>query len=75
MQQGQKIGVKVVVINLPNNLTTTEIVQVVKNKQEKFDGLLVQLPLPPHCDHKKVLNAIDPSRDVDGFSLIATGKI
>lgn len=75
VQQGQKIGVKVVVINLPNNLTTTEIVQVIKSKQEKFDGLLVQLPLPPHCDHKKVLNAIDPSRDVDGFSLIATGKI
>lgn len=37
------------------------------NKDDNVDGILVQLPLPEHIDEQKVLNAIDPSKDVDGF--------
>ena len=37
------------------------------NKDDNVDGILVQLPLPDHIDEQKVLNAIDPSKDVDGF--------
>ena len=37
------------------------------NNDDNVDGILVQLPLPEHIDEQKVLNAIDPSKDVDGF--------
>jgi methylenetetrahydrofolate dehydrogenase (NADP+) / methenyltetrahydrofolate cyclohydrolase len=38
------------------------------NKDDAINGILVQLPLPKHIDEKKVLNAIDPDKDVDGFT-------
>lgn len=45
------------------------------NKAEHVDGILVQLPLPKHIDADKVLNAIDPAKDVDGFHPINVGKM
>jgi methylenetetrahydrofolate dehydrogenase (NADP+)/methenyltetrahydrofolate cyclohydrolase len=45
------------------------------NKNPKIHGILVQLPLPGHIDEKKVLSAIDPNKDVDGFHPINVGRL
>ena len=51
------------------NVTTDELLALVAdlNRRDEIDGILVQLPLPPHVDSKKVLLAVDPAKDVDGF--------
>ncbi|MBC2713253.1 MAG: bifunctional methylenetetrahydrofolate dehydrogenase/methenyltetrahydrofolate cyclohydrolase FolD [Desulfosarcina sp.] len=45
------------------------------NKDESINGILVQLPLPKHIDEKKVLNAINPDKDVDGFHPVNVGRL
>jgi methylenetetrahydrofolate dehydrogenase (NADP+)/methenyltetrahydrofolate cyclohydrolase len=45
------------------------------NKDKKFHGILVQLPLPKHIDENKVLYAIDPNKDVDGFHPVNVGRM
>jgi len=45
------------------------------NKDDSIHGILVQLPLPKHVDDKKVLNAIDPDKDVDGFHPVNVGRL
>ncbi|MGB2930495.1 MAG: bifunctional methylenetetrahydrofolate dehydrogenase/methenyltetrahydrofolate cyclohydrolase FolD [Desulfobacterales bacterium] len=45
------------------------------NKDDSINGILVQLPLPKHIDDKKVLNAIDPDKDVDGFHPVNVGRL
>jgi len=45
------------------------------NRDERVDGILVQLPLPPHIDEAAVIAAIDPDKDVDGFHLINVGRL
>lgn len=51
------------------NVTTDELLALVAdlNRRNEIDGILVQLPLPPQVDSKKVLLAVDPAKDVDGF--------
>src|SRR5581483_11813407 len=53
----------------PQSVTTEELLALVAdlNRREEIDGILVQLPLPPQVDSKKVLLAVDPAKDVDGF--------
>ena len=65
---------------LPTDVTQTELLALVAklNDDDAVDGILVQLPLPPQIDADKVLRAIDPAKDVDGFhpvnvGLVATG--
>jgi methylenetetrahydrofolate dehydrogenase (NADP+) / methenyltetrahydrofolate cyclohydrolase len=45
------------------------------NRDEAVDGILVQLPLPPHIDDKAVIDAIDPAKDVDGFHVENAGRL
>ncbi|MGB7069737.1 MAG: bifunctional 5,10-methylenetetrahydrofolate dehydrogenase/5,10-methenyltetrahydrofolate cyclohydrolase [Pyrinomonadaceae bacterium] len=45
------------------------------SKRNDVDGILVQLPLPPHIDERKILERIDPEKDVDGFSSINVGRL
>jgi methylenetetrahydrofolate dehydrogenase (NADP+)/methenyltetrahydrofolate cyclohydrolase len=45
------------------------------NNDPKIHGILVQLPLPDHIDEKKILNAIDPNKDVDGFHPVNVGRL
>jgi len=51
------------------NASTEELLELVVdlNRRDEIDGILVQLPLPPQVDSKKVLLAVDPAKDVDGF--------
>lgn len=55
--------------------TTGELLDLVHslNARDEIDGILVQLPLPPHVDAKKVLMAVDPAKDVDGFHPMNVG--
>src|SRR5262249_18307648 len=55
--------------------TTDELLDLIAdlNRRNEIDGILVQLPLPPHVDSKKVLLAVDPAKDVDGFHPMNVG--
>jgi methylenetetrahydrofolate dehydrogenase (NADP+)/methenyltetrahydrofolate cyclohydrolase len=55
--------------------TTSELLALVQdlNRRDEIDGILVQLPLPPQVDAKKVLMAVDPAKDVDGFHPVNVG--
>ena len=72
-----EIGVWSETIVLPENASEKELTSKVKemNKAEHVDGILVQLPLPKHIDGNKVLNLIDPAKDVDGFHPVNVGKL
>jgi methylenetetrahydrofolate dehydrogenase (NADP+) / methenyltetrahydrofolate cyclohydrolase len=61
--------------NLRPSATTEEVLKVVEqfNHNNNWDGILVQLPLPPQVDAKKVLVAVDPAKDVDGFHPMNVG--
>jgi len=72
-----EIGVWSETIVLPESASEQELVSKVKemNAAEHVDGILVQLPLPKHIDANKVLDLIDPAKDVDGFHPINVGKM
>jgi methylenetetrahydrofolate dehydrogenase (NADP+)/methenyltetrahydrofolate cyclohydrolase len=59
----------------PEAVTTGELLALVEelNRRDDIDGILVQLPLPPQVDAKKVLLAVDPAKDVDGFHPMNVG--
>ncbi len=61
----------------PTDLTEEDLLALIDkyNKDDSIHGILVQLPLPKHIDDKKVLNAIDPDKDVDGFHPINVGRL
>lgn len=62
---------------LPAQTTQEELLALVEtlNKKPDINGILVQLPLPPHLDEKTVIEAIDPKKDVDAFHASNVGKI
>ena len=59
----------------PQSITTAELLAVIENlnQRDDVDGILVQLPLPVQVDSKKVLLAVDPAKDVDGFHPMNVG--
>jgi len=61
----------------PADFPEAELLKLIDelNKDDKVDGILVQLPLPKHIDEEKVLLAIDPGKDVDGFHPVNVGKL
>jgi methylenetetrahydrofolate dehydrogenase (NADP+)/methenyltetrahydrofolate cyclohydrolase len=73
----EEIGVWSQTIVLPEIAPEDELLSKVEemNKAEHVDGILVQLPLPKHINTDKVLNLIDPAKDVDGFHPVNVGKM
>ncbi len=61
----------------PATVTTEELLALVEdlNNRDDVDGILVQLPLPPQVDTKRVLEAVDPAKDVDGFHPTNLGRL
>ena len=59
----------------PDTISTQALVDLVTdlNRRDEIDGILVQLPLPPQVDAKKVLMTVDPAKDVDGFHPVNVG--
>ena len=69
MRACEEVGIDSEKIELPDSITTNELLQVVRglNADDKFDGILVQLPLPKQIDDSTIIEAIDPAKDVDAF--------
>src|SRR6267142_555247 len=61
----------------PASSTTEQMLNLVRdlNNDHAVDGILVQLPLPPQVDTKRVLEAVDPAKDVDGFHPVSLGRL
>lgn len=72
-----KVGMYSEVYRLPAATTEVELLDLVAklNGNDKIHGILVQLPLPDHIEESKVLNAIDPGKDVDGFHPVNAGNL
>lgn len=66
---GEKIGIRVLHIKLPDSVTTENVIQKINalNNDGTVQGIIVQLPLPLTLDRDLILNAIDPQKDVDGL--------
>jgi len=70
-------GIYSIVHEMPDTITQDEILDVISmmNRNPLIDGILVQLPLPKHIDTTSILEAIDPSKDVDGFHPYNVGRV
>lgn len=73
----EEIGMGSLSYELPEETTEEELLKLVKELNERKDvnGILVQLPLPKHIEEEKILNAIDPLKDVDGFHPMNVGAL
>ena len=73
----QEIGFKSSLIRLDADSTENKLLDIVHelNTDPEVDGILVQLPLPKHISDEKVINAMHPSKDVDGFHPISIGRL
>ncbi len=73
----EKIGMNSVVEILPEKTAETELIEIVRkyNADKNTNGILVQLPLPSHISEQKVIEAILPEKDVDGFHPVNVGKL
>ena len=71
------VGMTSSVYRLPVRTTEEELLQTVEflNNDPEIDGYIIQLPLPKHIDEDKIINAIKPSKDVDGFTSINVGRL
>jgi methylenetetrahydrofolate dehydrogenase (NADP+)/methenyltetrahydrofolate cyclohydrolase len=73
----EQVGIYSETIKLPAQTPEAELLHIIDklNKDPKFHGILVQLPLPKHIDENKVINSISFTKDVDGFHPINVGKM
>ena len=73
----EQLGLASALLTPPANVSTLELLAVVEdlNRDNNVDGILVQLPLPPQVDTKRVLEAVDPAKDVDGFHPVSLGRL
>lgn len=71
----EEVGVYSEKLTPVDSSTTVELLKLVEdlNRRDDIDGILVQLPLPPQVDSKRVLLAVDPAKDVDGFHPMNVG--
>lgn len=73
----QNLGIYSERIDLPANISEARLIEVVEglNNNPKIHGILVQVPLPKHINEGKILFAINPSKDVDGFHPVSVGRM
>ncbi len=73
----EKVGFRSTLVSLQESISEQELLNKVNelNNDDKIDGYIVQLPLPKHVDTQKVLMAVDPKKDVDGFHPTNFGKM
>jgi methylenetetrahydrofolate dehydrogenase (NADP+) / methenyltetrahydrofolate cyclohydrolase len=77
IKTAHRLGFKEVQDNQPVTIAEKDLLALIDtyNKDESINGILVQLPLPKQINEKKVLNAIDPDKDVDGFHPVNVGRL
>lgn len=73
----ERVGFNSTLIDLPEDTTEEQLLNEIDdlNKDPDIDGFIVQLPLPKQIDEQKVLMAVDPDKDVDGFHPVNVGKM
>ena len=73
----EKVGFYSITHNMPDSISQDEIIATIEmmNLNPRIDGILVQLPLPKHVDTDKILEVIDPKKDVDGFHAYNVGRL
>ena len=73
----EKVGFYSITHNMPDTISQDEIIATIEmmNNNPRIDGILVQLPLPKHVDTDKILEVIDPKKDVDGFHAYNVGRL
>ena len=76
-KKSKEVGINSNVIKYPKNVTEEEVLKKISelNKSKDVSGILVQLPLPDQINKEKIINSIDPSKDVDGFNPINVGNL
>jgi methylenetetrahydrofolate dehydrogenase (NADP+) / methenyltetrahydrofolate cyclohydrolase len=72
-----ELGIFSEMLTPPETVTTEEMLAIVAelNAREDIDGILIQLPLPKHVDTKRLLEAVAPAKDVDGFHPVNAGRL
>ncbi|HEY9129865.1 MAG TPA: bifunctional methylenetetrahydrofolate dehydrogenase/methenyltetrahydrofolate cyclohydrolase FolD [Sulfurovum sp.] len=73
----ENVGFYSITHNMPDSISQDEIIGTIQmmNDNPRIDGILVQLPLPKHIDTDKILEVIDPKKDVDGFHAYNVGRL
>ena len=73
----ERVGFESTLIELPEDISETELLSHIEtlNNDDQIDGFIVQLPLPKHIDEQKVIMAVHPDKDVDGFHPTNVGKM
>jgi methylenetetrahydrofolate dehydrogenase (NADP+) / methenyltetrahydrofolate cyclohydrolase len=76
-KNSKEVGISSEVVRYPKDVTEAEVLKKIEelNKNNDVSGILVQLPLPPQINKKKIINAIHPLKDVDGFHPINVGNL
>ncbi|MDA9684294.1 bifunctional methylenetetrahydrofolate dehydrogenase/methenyltetrahydrofolate cyclohydrolase [Candidatus Pelagibacter bacterium] len=76
-KSAREVGINSEIIKYPKNVSEKDILEKIKelNKNDEISGILVQLPLPNQISKKKIINAIHPSKDVDGFNPMNVGNL
>jgi len=77
VQSCAEVGIYSDLITPPATVTTEEMLKLIAklNARDEIDGILIQLPLPAHVDAKRLLDAIDPEKDADGFHPVNAGRV
>lgn len=73
----EEVGIEVEHYQLSENTTEEQLLATINmlNRCSVITGVMCQLPLPAHIDENKVINAIDPNKDIDGFHVVNKGKV
>ena len=76
-KSAREVGINSEIIRYPKNVSEKDILEKIEelNKNDEISGILVQLPLPSQISKEKIVNAINPSKDVDGFNPINVGNL
>ena len=76
-KNSKEVGINSNVIKYPSDVSEAEVLNKIEelNKDKNISGILVQLPLPDQISKEKIINAIDPLKDVDGFNPVNVGNL
>jgi len=76
-KNSKEVGIKSNIIKYPKDVTEKEVLNKIEelNNNKEVSGILVQLPLPDHISKEKIINSIDPAKDVDGFHPTNVGNL
>ena len=77
VKASQDLGIKSFQFTPPSSISTEELLSLIQslNSNPEVDGILVQMPLPPQIDAQKILLAVDPTKDADGFHPLNVGNL